>query len=305
MTFQTSETMTVEEHAALLSESILDEILYAFSGNRSGWLMFLTKLLASKPAGYFGRIAADFYDQVNRLNIRQAARTAFGKLNHNITTRGIENIPVKGPLLLVSNHPGGLDSLGILTCLPRNDLRAIVTDVKFLRQLDYANRYLIYADFKATGGMLALREAINHLKADGSLLLFAHGEVEPEPESFPRAGEEINRWSNSIEIMLRKVPETHLQILTVSGAVQSRYLRSPITRIRKKAARRQKLAEFLQVIASMVLPKTTPIHLHLTVGEAIETSELGSGRWLPEVIRSAQAQLDEHLRWVKSINPSV
>jgi hypothetical protein len=297
------EHITVEEHAARLSESILDEVLYAFSGKRGGWLMLLTKFLARVPAKYFGRISANFYDQVNRFGISQAGRAALEKLNHTVTARGIENIPAKGPLLLVSNHPGGLDSLGIVSCIPRNDLRAIVTDVKFLRRLDYANRYLYYADFKTTGGMLALRDAIDHLKIGGALLLFAHGEVEPEPESFPAAREEIARWSPSIEIMLRKVPEARLQILTVSGAVQARYLKNPITLLRRQAARRQKLAEFLQVIESMILPKKAPARLHLTAGEPLRNTQLGEGRWMPEIIRRAQVQMDDHLKWVKTISP--
>jgi hypothetical protein len=293
----------MEEHAALLRDGILDEILYAFSGKRSFWLKALIAPLARVPAGHFGRIAAKFYAQVNDLGISQAALTALQKLNHTITVRGAEKIPDRGPLLLVSNHPGGLDSIGILSCMPRNDLRALVTDVKFMHLLDTYQRYVFYVDFKATGGMIALRDAIQHLKTGGALLLFAHGDVEPEPECFPGAGEEIARWSPSIEIMLRKVPETLLQIVTVSGAVQTRFLRNPITLLRRQPARRQKLAEFLQVISSILYPKSTPIQLHLTIGEAIETRSLGKGRWMPEVIRRGKTQLGDHLKWVKSISP--
>jgi hypothetical protein len=302
MVAKPAENITVEEHATRLSNSILDEVLYAFSGKRSGWMKPVIMLLAQKATRAFGRTAAEFYDQVNRLGINPAARTALQRLNHSISARGFENIPGKGPLLLVSNHPGGLDSIGILSCLPRNDLKAIVTDVKFLHRLDYANRYLIFADFKTTGGMLALREAIAHLRAGASLLLFAHGDVEPEPESFPQACEEISRWSPSIEIILRKVPEARLQILTVSGAVQARYLRNPITLLRRQPSRRQKLAEFLQVIESMLLPKKAPIQLHLTVGELLESTALGEGRWMPGIIHRAIIQMDDHLRWVKSIS---
>lgn len=303
METQPVESCTVEEHAALLRDGILEEILYAFSGKRSGWLQALFTPLARVPASHFGGIAAEFYASVNNLGISQAALTALQNFNHTITVRGAEKIPHRGPLLLVSNHPGGLDSIGILSCMPRNDLKALVTDVKFMHLLDYYHRYVLYVDFKATGGMLALRDAIQHLRAGGALLLFAHGDVEPEPECFPDAGDEIARWSPSIEIMLRKVPETVLQILTISGAVQKRFLQNPITHLRKQPARRQKLAEFLQVISSILFPKSIPIHLHLTVGEAIETRTFGKDRWMPEVIRRGEIQLKDHLKWVKSITP--
>jgi hypothetical protein len=201
---------------------------------------------------------------------------------------------------LVSNHPGGLDSLGIVSCISRNDLRALASDVRFLHHLDYFHRYLYYVDFKSTGGMLALRDAIRHMQSGGALLLFAHGDVEPEPESFPAARDEIARWSPSIEIILRKVPETRLQILTVSGAVQANYLRHPLTLIRREPARRQKLAEFLQVIAAMLMPKARTTLIHITTGMPIMTMKLGMGRWMPNIIQLAQSQMDDHLSWVKS-----
>jgi hypothetical protein len=300
---QSRQPITREEHASRLSDLIIDEIVYAFGGKRNGWLQRLTTPLLRIPARHFGRIAADFYYEVNQLGISAGASATLPRFNHQLHTRGIEMIPEQGPLLVVSNHPGGLDSLGIVSCMPRNDLKALVTDVKFLRQLDHEDRYFYFVDFKATGGMLALREAIEHLKSGGALLLFAHGEVEPEPESFPKAREEITRWSPSIEIMLRKVPETRLQILTLSGAVQARFLNNPITRLRREAARRQKLAEFLQVITAMFFPKIKPIQLHVTVGAPLATSRLGDGRWMPEIIQRAQVQFDDHLRWVKSISP--
>jgi hypothetical protein len=287
----------------MLSERIIEEISYAFSGRRNGWWTKMILPVVHKPAQLFGSIAADFYEQVNHLGIRQGAAAALHRFRHMVQTRGECGIPSKGPLLLVSNHPGGLDSLSILTCMPRNDLQALVSDVALLHQLDYEHRYLIFVDFKTTGGMLALRDAIRHLESGGALLLFAHGDVEPEPESFPTARDEINKWSPSIEILLRKVPETTLQILTVSGAVQARYLRSPVTLIRRQPGRRQKLAEFLQVITALLLPNIKPIRIHITAGAPIRTSQLGEGRWMPEILEQAQCQMDDHLHWVKTISP--
>jgi len=303
MNDQPIQPLTLDEHAARLSRLIKDEIIYAIGGKRNGWLQHLAAPLLRKPAQRFGRIAADFYDQVNRLGIRQGATAALPRFNHQLKARGIESIPEKGPLLLVSNHPGGLDSVGIVSCIPRNDLRALVTDVKLLRQLDYLHRYFFFVDFKATGGMLALLDAITHLQAGGALLLFAHGDVEPEPECFPSARDEIARWSPSIEIFLRKVPLTGLQILTVSGAVQARYLRHPLTLIQRKPARRQKLAEFIQVITAMLAPKGKPTILHLTASSLISTAQLKEDRWMPEIIQRAQSQMHNHLDWVKFLSP--
>jgi hypothetical protein len=303
MTDQPIQPIPVDEHASRLGGLIIDEIIYAFGGKRNGWLQKLTTPLLRNPAHHFGRIAAEFYDQCNRLGISKGSSVALPRFKHQVQARGIECIPREGPLLLVSNHPGGLDSLGIVSCIPRNDLRALASDVRFLHQLDYFRRYLYFVDFKATGGMLALRDAIRHLQSGGALLLFAHGEVEPEPESYPNARDEIARWSPSIEIILRKVPETRMLILTVSGAVQAHYLRHPLTMIRRKPARRQKLAEFLQVIAAMLMPKARTTLIHVTAGVPITTAQLDEGRWMPGIIQRAQSQMDDHLQWVKSVSP--
>ncbi|MGA9397901.1 MAG: hypothetical protein WBV22_06530 [Anaerolineaceae bacterium] len=301
MTAQPAPTITIDEHAVKLRELIIDEIIYAFSGKRSKITHRLVAPFLRTTAGHFGRIAAEFYEKVITLGVSEGARATLPRFNHTVTARGIERIPKQGPLLIVSNHPGGLDSLGIVSCIPRNDLKALVSDIKFMRVFDIQQRYCIYVSFEAIGGMVALRDAIDHLRSGGALLVFAHGDVEPEPEYLPGAREAIQEWSRSLEIMLHKVPETNLQIISTSGAVLHRFLNSPVTRLRKQPERRQKLAEFLQVIQSLLLPGSIPVNLHLTIGEPIATDKLGEGRWMPEIIRHAQAQLDEHLAWVNDL----
>jgi hypothetical protein len=301
MEIQPEIKITKEAHAALLRERIIDEIIYAFGGKRNGWLQKILTPLARIPARHFGNIAADFYELVNRLGISAGAKVTLPRFNHTVTVRGDNRIPRQGPLLIASNHPGGLDSLGIVSCIPRNDLKALVTDIKFMRLFDIQQRYFLYVSFETMGGMVALRGAIDHLRSGGALLVFAHGEVEPEPEYLAGARAAINDWSPSLEIMLRKTPETRFQIVSSSGAVTPRFLKSPITHLRKKPERRQKLAEFLQVLQSLLLPKSTPVNLHFTFSEPIATSELGQGRWMPDIIHRAQMQMDEHLSWIKSL----
>ncbi len=296
-----SESITIDEHATKLRELIIDEIIYAFTGNRSKTIHRLVGPLLRIPAGHFGRIAADFYEKVNSLGIREGASATLPRFNHTVTARGINRIPKQGPVLIISNHPGGLDSLGIVSCIPRNDLIALVSDIKFMHLFDIQQRYFIYVSFEAIGGMVALRDAIDHLRSGGALLVFAHGDVEPEPEHLPGARKAIEDWKPSVEIMLRKVPETSLQIISTSGAVLRKFLNSPITHLRKQPERRQKLAEFIQVIQSLLLSRTTPINIHITIGEPVVTGSLGEGRWMPGIIRRAQAQLDDHLVWVDSL----
>jgi hypothetical protein len=149
--------------------------------------------------------------------------------------------------------------------------------------------------------MVALREAIEHLNKGGVLLLFAHGEVEPDPECMLGAVESIQDWSHSIEIMLRKVPATKLQILSVSGAILPRFYNSPIARLRKSPAARQKLAEFLQVINSVVAPRSEAANLHISVSEPIHVEMFPNEKMMSRIIELAMDKMQKHMDWIKSL----
>jgi hypothetical protein len=89
------------------------------------------------------------------------------------------------------------------------------------------------------------------------IINFAHGDVEPDPELSPGASEAIGDWSRSIDIMLRKVPETWLLATIASGVLMPKFMRNPVVKIRKTEARRQKLAEVLQMSRQMVRPRAS------------------------------------------------
>jgi hypothetical protein len=211
------------------------------------------------------------------------------------TANGIENIPIEGPVLIVSNHPGGLDSIALVSSIPRPDITALVSDIPFLNAMPGIRKYVIFVDFKTIGGMEALREAIAHLQKGGAILLFAHGEVEPDPGFMPGAWESIEEWSRSIEVMLRKVPETKLVISTVSDALLPRFIHHPLTKLRRDPAKSQKLGEVLQVVRQMLSPEKLKVHPRITFSRPMSVDEFGAGRYMPEIIDRAQKQMDRHL----------
>jgi hypothetical protein len=88
MTGQPIQPITVDEHASRLGRLIIDEIIYAFGGKRNGWLQKLTTPLLRKPAQHFGHIAAEFYDQVNRLGVSQGRRPLYPALSTRFRLAG-------------------------------------------------------------------------------------------------------------------------------------------------------------------------------------------------------------------------
>jgi len=284
-----------QEEVAVYRDRIIDEICYALGVGRSGVMRRLLGPLFKRPAGRFGRIAARADLEVRSTGISGGARQILPDFSLTVSARGVELIPQDGPLLVVSNHPGALDSLAILSRIPRKDLKVFLSDVPFTRAFSAARQYFIFVPPERAGRLAALRGSIDHLRSGGALLIFPHGDVEPDPEVSPGAAESIQGWSRSIEIMLRRVPESWLQAAIVSGVLAQKSVRSPFVKIRKDPARRQKLAEVLQLSRQMAFPRSVRTHVHVSFAKPVKGPDLAKEELMPALIGVARRLLDDHL----------
>jgi len=287
--------ISTTEHQKILFDTVIDEIVYALGAKKGGVIRNLIAPLLRNPASKLATILADFYEGVINRSPSQGAIETLPKFNIGVQRSGHPDMPMNGPHLLISNHPGGLDSVGILSCIPRDDIKVLVSDVYLMRKLDYLNRHAIYVDFKTVGGMSALRDAISHLNQGGVLLLFARGEVEPDPACFSGAVESIEKWSPSLEIMLRKSPATSVQILSVSGAILPQFAFHPLTRLRRRPETRQKLAEFMQTITALYKPGKTKTILKIRFSEILRSESIPREAILLYIIKMAQSEMKAHI----------
>ena len=283
------------DDSAAYTERIIDEVCYALGVGRSGLRRKLLGPFLRLPAGRFGRIAARADSGVRDGGISGGSRLILPDVNMTVSARKAELIPADGPLLVVSNHPGGLDSIAILSCLPRKDTSVLISDVPFTRTFVLAREHFIFVPLRTGGRGPALRASIDHLGKGGSLLLFPHGDVEPDPEVGPGASEALQKWSRSIEIMLRAVPACRLQVTVASGALLPRFSRSLLVRIRKSPVRRQKLAEVFQLCQQTVFPRSVRTHVHISFAPPVLGSELARGEVMPAVLKIAHGLLEDHL----------
>lgn len=287
--------LTNTEGAAVYRERIIDEVCYALGVGRSGAMRRLLGPLLRRPAARLGRIAARADEEAGRSGLSGGARRILPDFNLTVSARGTELIPAAGPLLIVSNHPGALDSIAILSRIPRKDVSVLISDVPFTRTLPSAARHFIFVPLRSGGRGPALRSSIGHLRKEGALLLFAHGDVEPDPEVSPDADISFQDWSRSIELMLRAVPECRLQVAIASGVLMRRFLNSPLVKIRRTPARQQKLAEALQLCRQAISPRSVRNHVHISFARAVAGKEMGAGEWMPAVLGIARKLLREHL----------
>ena len=295
-----SQLIPFEQHRDLLAKCVIEEISYALGGKKKGFLTSILTLVFAKPALHLAGIVADFYNLVITESTQIAAMHTLPRFDISVKCTTQNLIQPTGPLLILANHPGGLDSVGILSCLHRSDVKALVSDVRLLRETDYLYKHMIFVDFKAIGGMTALRQAIEHLRSGGMLLLFPRGEVEPDPSCMPGAIESIEKWSPSIEILLRKVPESCVQFVTTSGAILPKLMTHPIVKIRRKIEARQKLAEFMQVIGSAISPGKSRVVMNITLSNPAKPDEFADSPLLPQVIQLAKQRMQDHIRTLKS-----
>lgn len=214
---------------------------------------------------FFGRMIStgidfgvEFNQRIALEGIQRACRWASERCGAPVQSAGQEQIPTEGPLLLAANHPGYFDSLAILSQVPREDVKALVA-VTYFNFLPNAAPHLIYTDRSMGSNIKAVRAAVQHLKRGGALLIFPTGHNDPDPDVLPGASQRYELWSDSVSLLMRKVPETRLVLIAVSGIVAPSYLRHPLARLQPNPQYRQRVAELFQIYDQFTRRADTPL----------------------------------------------
>ena len=285
-----------------LSDALVGEIFNALGFSKTG--------LARR---IFGRLFQKAVDRMSTIGVttdRTIAQSGFPKgagwmLSNwctDMTARGKETIPQEGPLLVISNHAGSYDSLVITSQLGRNDLKIISSDIPFFKRLPNIDAHLIFLSDNTHDRMIATRAGIRHLQNGGALLLFGTGLIDPDPEVYPDAEKHLERWSSSIDLFLRQVPEAQVLITIVSGVVAKRWAHHPITWLKRIDWQKRRLAEFGQVIQQLFFPGSFYLQPHISFAPPVRVDKLrresGTDRLLPAVIARAKSLMIEHQAWV-------
>ncbi len=224
--------------------------------------------------GRFTDLAAEFDQGVARVGLPAAVRPFIPRFTHGVSALGVDHLPRSGPGLLVCNHPGAYDLFAVLSQLPRPDVRVIVSEISVLRHLPATAPHFIFIGRDERSRMAAVRAGVRQLRAGGLLFIFPGGIVDPDPAFMPGAAAALQRWSPSLELLLRRAPETHVVPAVVSGVLSPVWLRSPVTRLREQPKDRQKVAEVFQVLQQLLFPgslRTSPL---ITFGPPLAAVDL-------------------------------
>lgn len=284
---------------ARIRAAITDEIFAALGLAKRGRARRMFGWLFHLPTNRFAAMFARADQAAASGGLSAACKVVVDSLGVRVNASGIENIPASGPLMLLSNHPGAYDSVAIGAQVPRTDLSILVGDIPFYHTLPNINPLFTHIPDAAdtSGRMLALRQAVSHLKNAGSLLQFGAGTIEPDPAVQEGAVESLVAWSPGSEIMLRKAPETNVVLVAASGVLLPRFYRHPLVNLRQRQVDRRRVAEFMQVISQLAAPGSVRVHMRLRFAPPISAAELlrqaGGGRLLPLLIQHETILLAE------------
>jgi len=281
-----------------LSELLIYELAKAMLLHHSETAKRLLRRLFGSASQKFSELALKLDRIVAEGGPSAGARWVQPRFVLSNEARGAENIPLDGPLLIASNHPGSFDSVMITAHVTRPDYKIIIGDIPFFQSLPHIRDSAIFAPVASnvSGRMQTVRECIRYLQAGGALLIFARGGIEADPSLALNAGEEFHLWSRSLEIFLRHVPQARILTTIVSDVVAKAAFRHPITWLRKARPDKQRLAFMYQMIRQMVSGKETfGLHARVTFGEII--SGESHQHILDEVAAAAQRTLEKHMAW--------
>lgn len=282
-----------------ITRILCGEFFNAIGFNPEGRISKTFSPLVRNPISRFAKIAAGFDQIVQNQNFKEASRWILPNFIRETEVFGADVIPKDGPLIVAANHPGAYDALVIAANLPRSDIKIVVNiPLPFIKELPSTENHFLYAPSDPHVRMSVIRKALRHLKDGGSLLLFASGGIDPDPACMPGSEKEIEKWSGSLDLFLRRVPQTKLQITMISGILLPQYVHHAFTRFRRERRDKQRISEFFQVMRQMISPGEFLSSPQLSFVNPLSRKQLltnGDPKTIgPEIIRRGQEAFSLH-----------
>ncbi len=282
----------------ILANDLVFELNKSLGFRKDGFLQRILKPMVWKPMVRFSELATHFDYRIVQEGFQKASAWFISHFVDRVTDLGVENLPTEGPLLVAANHPGAYDSMVITSRLPRDDVKIISSDIPFVKKLPDTSKHMIFSGPDPHTRMGVARKALRHLKNGGALLVFARGTIDPDPAFMPGSEEELDRWTSSLGLFLRNVPQTKMAIALVSGILSPKYINHPSTVFRKRRVDKQRLSEFFQIMDQIMDPGKLMFSPNLSFAPTLTLDELGGGRDInkitKKIIEKAQEQFVLH-----------
>jgi hypothetical protein len=291
---------------ALTSPTIEDVTLMLFSQimqvmglKHSGWKSRALYQLFKFPVRRMSGMLVELDQNISQLGFNEAAKIFTQRLINNVRIIGDKKIPLQGPLMVICNHPAAYDVAILASAIPRDDLQILASDIPIVQIFPSISSHIIPVPYHIPSRLQTVRSAIHHLKQDGAIFLFPRGNVEPDPVVSPGAQESLLGWSPSVELFLRKAPNTNTVVAMASGMLSAKWFKNPIIRLWKKFEQRQKVAEIFQIATQLITGRPASANPLINFSDPLSVDELGGvessqGTLISSLVAQASRLLSEH-----------
>ncbi len=195
--------MSDQAEAASLTQLLLDETIQALGLPAGRLSRALIRPLVYRPANRFARLGVIFDRYMANGGFPAAARWALESHQVQVRLRDPGSVPNSGPLLVTSNHPGGMDCLALAAGLGRSDLKIVASGMPFLRNLPEVARHLILVSRVGAHARMSRAAPVDPAPGAGrGAADLPRGRVEPDPAFFTEAEISMEKWSPSVRILL-------------------------------------------------------------------------------------------------------
>jgi 1-acyl-sn-glycerol-3-phosphate acyltransferase len=280
----------------------IEDLIASFKLDRIRCGRRLLELICWLPARRFAHQILAYEQMVGSCGLHVGASWIVHTFARRLEIYGAELVPRRGPLLVLSNHPGMSDAMALFTALCRADLKVIAAERKLLRLLPNISSHLVFipeGEDESRGRMSGMRAIAAHLRRGGAALIYPAGRIEPDPLVMPDAIDALANWSESVTLFARLAPETIVLPVAVGGTISAAALRNPIPRLYRKRRDREWAAATLQVL----IPAYRPPVVRVVFAEPFHAADLVEPGSPPDIMRAITGRIADAMRRMQTPDP--
>ena len=277
MTYNQSENILTTTSVEEIAQAVLLDITQHFHFNQDAWWYAIFHKLAMIPAIKFARIMRESDLKVGRRSLWEAARELLPRFTGGCEITGGEHLPKEGPLLIVSNHPGAVDSIAALAAVERPDVHLLAIDRPTLNALPNTSQHILYLDEHNPARFDIMRSLIEFLKSGEAVLMFPRGTLEPDPALYHGALDSLQQWSKSLGLLLGRVPETMLQLILTQNVLAPQAWNHPLAKMGKFDKQRHQIGMLIQAAVQQARGKWK-IPVRMTLPGPVCAAQLAADR---------------------------
>ena len=238
-----------------IAREAIRDISQVFHFKPDSWWYALANRLLKVPATKFAALIRSADLKVGTQSLWEAARDLLPQFSGGWDLKKEKEVPKEGPLLVIANHPGNIDSVATLAALERPDVHMVANDRPLLRALPNTSEHLFFLDPNDSARVDVLRGLVKLLDDGQTVVLFPSGCLEPDPALYAGGLESLKKWSESLGVLLSKVPESMVQLILTQNVLTREAWEHPITRLAKTDRKKHQVGMILQIIVQSLFDR--------------------------------------------------